>query len=109
MVLRESYIANWKNLPKDAIKVRVARPSIFAPSEKLLEAYKAGEIDWNGYRMRFLSEIEERPGTMNELRVLAEKSKKEDIYLICYEKNPPCHRFILLRMAEVHFGAEVEV
>jgi hypothetical protein len=23
-------------------------------------------------------------------------SDKKDIYLVCYERDPPCHRFILL-------------
>lgn len=35
-MLKESYVAKLKTLSKDAIKVEVGYPSIFAPSEDLL-------------------------------------------------------------------------
>jgi len=30
-MLKEEYIGNWKNYPKDEIKIRVARPTVFKP------------------------------------------------------------------------------
>lgn len=96
--IKESYIANWKNLPHIAYKVRVARPSILSPSKELLEDYKKKRIDWSEYEKRFRKEILSNPKAMNELNILKTISKFKDVYLICYEKKYPCHRFILIDM-----------
>jgi uncharacterized protein YeaO (DUF488 family) len=98
MTLLEGYIAQWKNYPKDEIKVRVARPSMLSPSKDLLKDYKEGLIDWGSYQVRFTKQIRENPMAMIALRHYAVISKTQDIRLICYEKNPPCHRFILMDM-----------
>ena len=96
--IKESYIANWKNIPNDGTtyKVRVARPSILSPSKELLEDYKKGLIDWLEYEKRFRKEILNNPKAMNELSILKTISNFKDVYLICYEKEYPCHRFILM-------------
>jgi len=96
--IKESYIANWKNIPDDGTtyKVRVARPSILSPSKELLDDYKKGIIDWIEYEKRFRKEIINNPKAMNELSILKTISKFKDVYLICYEKKYPCHRFILM-------------
>jgi len=98
--IKESYIANWKNIPDNGTvyKVRVARPSILSPSKELLDDYKNKRIDWNGYEKRFRKEILSNPKVMNELSILKTISKFKDVYLICYEKKYPCHRFILMDM-----------
>ena len=95
-MLKESYISNWKNLPEDAIKIRVARPSILGPSEKLLWDYKNGKINWQEYKIQFRLEIISNPEAMKELDRISALSKTKDVYLICYEKEYPCHRFILI-------------
>ncbi|GAH81305.1 unnamed protein product, partial [marine sediment metagenome] len=77
-------------------KVRVARPSILSPSKELLDDYKNERIDWDGYEKRFRKEILNNPKAMSELSILKTISKFKDVYLICYEKNYPCHRFILM-------------
>lgn len=101
-MIKESYIANWKNLPKtgDAYLVRVARPSILSPSKELLHAYKVGVIDWLEYEKRFRSEILNNPKAISELKHLKTISRFKDVYLICYEKKYPCHRFILIDIIE---------
>lgn len=99
-MLKESYIANWKNLPHDAIKIRVARPSILAPSKNLLWLYKHGNINWKEYESCFRREILANPEAYNKLREIAKLSEEKDVYLICYEKKYPCHRFILLEMVD---------
>jgi uncharacterized protein YeaO (DUF488 family) len=95
-MLKESYIAQWKNLPADSIKVRVARPSILSASKDLLTTYKSGRITWDAFETRFRKEIQGNPTAVAELYRLKELSKTNDVYLICYEKTPPCHRFILM-------------
>lgn len=97
-MLKESYIANWKNLPVNAVKIRVARPSILSPSKELFSDYKQGKMEWEDYEKRFRNEILNSKEAMDALRDISELSKGPDVYLICYEKNYPCHRFILIDM-----------
>ena len=88
----------WNKLPKDAIKVRVARPSVLSASKKLLYDYKEGRINWQEFENRFRKEIINNPKAIAELKRLKELSLKKEVYLICYEKNYPCHRFILINL-----------
>ena len=99
-MLKESYIARWKTLPADAIKIRVARPSILSASKDLLTTYKSGRITWEAFETRFRKEIQSNPKAIAELYRLKDLSKTNDVYLICYEKTSPCHRFILLDMIQ---------
>lgn len=104
MVLKEGYIGNWKSYPKDEIKIRVARPSVLAPSKELLRDWKEGKISWAEYERRFRAEIMSNPKAMEKLRDIKRLAEKKDVRLMCYEKNPPCHRFILMEMIK-----EIEV
>lgn len=66
----------------------------FAPSEKLLSAYKYGGLGWKAYERHYLAEMEavyrESPGLFLELL------KREEITLVCYETGPDrCHRRLL--------------
>lgn len=97
-MLKESYIAVWSNTP--GLKVRVARPSVLAPSAGLLAAYKDGLVSWPEYEAHFRAEILASPKAVRELCRLKKLAETQDVFLMCYEKNPPCHRFILLEMAK---------
>lgn len=44
-MLKEGYIGRWKRYPKDEVKIRVARPSVLAPSNELLKDFKEGRIE----------------------------------------------------------------
>lgn len=95
----ESYIANIRNLPKDAIKIIVTRSKNhpLSPSSELLWDYKMGEITWAQYEERFRKEMDNDMArkVMREIKLLA---KDREVYLLCFEKRYPCHRFILLDM-----------
>lgn len=95
-MLKEGYIGRWKKYPKDEVKVRVARPSVLAPSKELLKDFKEGKIDWGGYERRFRKEILGNPKAVARLKEIKKLAEEKDVRLICYEKNPPCHRFILI-------------
>ena len=95
-MITESYISMWNKLPKDAIKVRVARPSVLSASKELLYDYKEGRINWQEFENRFRKEITNNTKAIAELKRLKILSQEKDVYLICYEKNYPCHRFILI-------------
>jgi len=95
-MLKEGYIGKWKKYPKDEVKIRVARPSVLAPSEELLKNWKEGKIGWAEYERRFRKEILSKPEAVEKLREIKKLAEEKDVRLICYEKNLPCHRFILL-------------
>jgi len=95
-MIKESYISMWNKLPKDAVKVRVARPSVLSPSTDLFYDYKEGRITWQEFEVRFRKEKVSNPKAVAELKRLKELSYEKDVYLICYEKSYPCHRFILM-------------
>ena len=97
-MLLEGYIALWNRYPKDELKVRVARPSHLSPSKELLHDWKEGLITWEEYENRFRKEILSTPEAMMKLKTIRIAARHSDVRLICYEKNPPCHRFILIDM-----------
>lgn len=99
-MLKESYIANWRNLPEDWIKIRVVRPSILAPSLGLLKDYKEARIDWEGYCERFRNEIFSNDEALKRLKEIGRLSENKTVCLICYEKTYPCHRFLLINYIE---------
>lgn len=113
----EGYIGNWKNYPKDEVKIRVARPSVLAPSLELLSEFVKAKKYWMakgltelearkkaweeiGYETRFRREILNNPKAMAKLKEIKDLAKNRNVRLICYEKNPPCHRFILTKLIE---------
>jgi len=119
--LREGYIAKWNDYPEDEVKVRVARPSVLAPSKVLLAKFMAtkkwfmeedSEVHGNeevarkyawlyvDYDKRFREEIKKNSWAMSKLWEIKKLLRVRNVRLICYEKNPPCHRFILMKMIE---------
>lgn len=38
------------------------------------------------------------PAAVEQLRKIKKLAENKDVYLVCYEKKPPCHRFILIEM-----------
>ena len=98
-MLKESYLANMRNLPSDVEKIVVTRAAghILSPSWSLLNDYKHGMINWEQYVERFKKEMNNDLciATMRKIKWM---SKDRDIFLICYEKSYPCHRFLLIDM-----------
>ena len=129
MALRQTYLSMKKRLPNNAEAVLVMRGrgnDELAPSKELLDDYKRQEAEcaktakdsieaaWCAYEAvdyerRFRALIEGRPASLERLRRLSEESRERDIFLICYEgEDKPCHRKLLLEIAEEEFGAEAD-
>jgi len=128
MALRQTYLSLKKALPKDAETVLVMRGrgnDELAPSKELLDEFNswkarfkpgqgyetAYDFAWarSDYETRFRAHIMENPKALARLRELAERARTTDIFLICYEAyDKPCHRKLLLRIAEEEFGADVD-
>lgn len=112
--LREGYIAKWRSYPKDEVKIRVARPHVLSPSKSLLRDFMTIKKDWLktgmnekdarrnawnavNYEARFRNEINANPQAQEIIDAIIDiLNHGDNIRLICYEKEWPCHRFILL-------------
>ncbi len=100
-MLKDSYLSNIVNLPRDAIKMIVTRKAghVLSPSWGLLRDYKDGKINWEQYTERFKQEMT-NDICIAEMRKIKWMAKDKDIFLICYEKSGNCHRHILKKMIE---------
>jgi len=79
---------------------------LLAPTADLLYEYKNEEkkrgnvaaFEFTRYRERFRKQILENPASLEKLRQIFYESQTKEVYLVCWEKNPPCHRFLLLEI-----------
>jgi uncharacterized protein YeaO (DUF488 family) len=116
-MLKESYVAKLKSLPKDAIKIAVGYPSMFSPSEALLREFNeiksklmkkgmaepdARKSAWQqtDFEVRYRKEVESKPNVIDKLKEIKELAEKKDVFLYCYCGRYPCYRFILIDMIE---------
>lgn len=99
-MLKESYMANMKNLPGSALII-VTRTAghVLSPSWELLNDYKHGKINWDSYEKRFKQEMK-NDICIAEMRKIKYLAKNKDVYLICFEKSGHCHRHVLKKMIE---------
>lgn len=110
VVIVEGYFGNLKNYPETDWFICVSRKwpwfvkknkmdhfLSLAPSQELLDDYKTGMLDWEVYEKRFREEITSSSQAEENLAWIETlDGHEETVRLLCWEKNPPCHRFILL-------------
>jgi len=105
-MIKTGYFGNLKNYPENEMFVVVSRhyprwvrkglsfhPEL-APSQKLLDMWKTGGLGWDAYESMYREEMQSEKA-QKTIKELIFASKVDDFRLLCYEKNPPCHRFIL--------------
>lgn len=105
--VKEGYFGNFKNYPENEMFIVVSRyyprflgrglpfrPRL-APSKELLADYKAGALSWEDYEKRYREEMQNEK-SKQAIDDLAWASQYDTFRLLCYEKDPPCHRFILI-------------
>lgn len=114
-----TYLSRLKDIPEGAIKVCISRQApqetlkkfncmhalSLAPSPWLLREYKE-HGDFKKFKDRFIEE--KKVVTSKEkdetLKIL-ELCKKNDVYLICYEKDyTKCHRSIVAQLISNKLG-----
>ena len=112
-MLKESYVAKLKTLPKDAVKIEVGYPSVFVPLEELLSDFN--ELKWKlmeggmtepearrnawgrtNFESRYREKIISNPKLIHKLREIKRVSEERDIYLYCYCGKTLCPRFVLM-------------
>ena len=128
MALKQTYLSLKDKLPKDAESVLVMRGrgnDELAPSQELLEQFNhfkasfaqepgyenAFHYAWekSQYAERFKVQMTTRLAAMEKLRMIATRARSHDVFFICYEGyDKPCHRKLLLEIAEEELGAEVD-
>lgn len=112
MMIETGYFAKIKNYPETDTLICVSYkypwfvkrgtmqhlPRV-APEPKLLYEWKNKEISWEDYTRVYKTFLEYDFGALSEMKYLVELSKQgKTVRLLCWEKNPPCHRFILQDM-----------
>lgn len=83
-------------------------PSVM-PDEKLLRDYKYNGLSEDGYKERYIRQLE-RIDIPKELHAIEDKipDSYDGIVLCCYEKPDGfCHRHILADYVKEHFGIEM--
>lgn len=128
MALRQTYLSLKRWLPDGAEAVLVMRGrgnDELAPSEALLGDFNRFKAEFvpgcgwesdvhfawakSNYAERFELQIKSDPAAMARLRDLADRARTKDVFLVCYEgDDKPCHRKLLLKIAEEEFGAVVD-
>jgi hypothetical protein len=128
VALRQTYLSLKDKLPAEAECVLVMRGrgnDVLAPSKALLDEFNAWKVKFtpdqgfetaihyawhkSGYEARFRAQIAGNPAAQARLQALTERAKARDVFLICYEGyDKPCHRNLLLQIAEEEFGAGVD-
>jgi len=128
MALRQTYLSMKSKLPADTEGVLVMRGrgnDELAPTETLLNDFNKhkkhfargcgyeSEVHYawekSDYERRFRAQIRGDPRALARLKELTGRARERDIFLICYEgDDKPCHRKLLLQMAEEEFGAVVD-
>jgi uncharacterized protein YeaO (DUF488 family) len=111
-MLKETYIAKVaqiKSQNPNAIFIAVTRTSprfkyskwlrSLAPSSPLLQAYRNGLVKWDNYVGLYKNEMNNEEAHADML-CIKELAKENDVYLVCFEKEYPCHRFLLMEMIE---------
>ena len=81
------------------------------PSNELLSDWNKKKISWKQYERRYLKELE---GQKELLRKIAMKATKQEMTLLCVEKNDKnCHRRILrntlVKLAVIEFKKMLKV
>ncbi len=109
--LELGYLAKYNDYPDDEDKILVMRGrgnDELAPSKELLNDYKNDDISWHEYVKRFYKEME-RQESKDRIQKIAERvNEGEKIRLICYEKNYPCHRFLLNHLIRLYIDFSKE-
>lgn len=96
--IETGYIAKWKTYPTNETKIRVCRPGPLGTPKELQEAAQSGKITWESFEIRYLTHIIMKDESLEALKNIARLvTAGQNVRLMCYEKEAPCHRFTLKR------------
>lgn len=97
--IKTGYLAMKDKYPEDEKQYIItdSSSSVLAPSQDLLVKWEEKELKWDEYLGRYVREIFDDEDACEKLNdILDEVEDGETVRLICFEQNPPCHRYILV-------------
>lgn len=81
-----------------------------APSADLLKGYKEGVINQEQFTVQFFSQINSNVESLEALQSISEMAKKNNITLLCYERDGEfCHRHLVNDMVLREMGEMSEI
>lgn len=84
-----------RGIKKDRISVWIRD---LAPSAQLLKSYNDGRVSWATFVICFKNELWDNRKAREAISDLATRSRNGNVTLLCYEREGPCHRFVLKEM-----------
>ncbi|MCL5069192.1 MAG: DUF488 family protein [Thaumarchaeota archaeon] len=86
-----------RGVKKDRISVWIRD---LAPSAQLLKSYKDGRVSWPTFVGFFKNELQDNQNARETIEYLKVRARNSSVTLLCYEREGPCHRFVLKEMIE---------
>lgn len=74
--------------------------SPLAPSRELLDDWNQDRLRWKDYVERYYQELKERGEANKLIGEITDLAAKDDVWLVCMEKEYPCHRFLVIHIIE---------
>jgi uncharacterized protein YeaO (DUF488 family) len=67
------------------------------PTPELLQALEARRISWGAFADAYRAQLATVPASSEALATLRDLERRSGrVTLFCHERQPPCHRFVLL-------------
>jgi hypothetical protein len=100
-MLKETFLARLKQMREqyplaEFIVVTATARHVLAPPWHLVKT--KSWMPWASYERYYLEHIERNPKAIAELARIKQLSETKDVFLVCYEKEYPCHRFIIMEL-----------
>lgn len=74
--------------------------SPLAPSRELLDDWNQDRIVWKDYVERYYQELKEDREASSRIKEIADLAAQENVWLVCLEREYPCHRFLVKQIIE---------
>ena len=107
-MIKETYLAvRKKTVPPADVVLDISRfrkkegeISPLAPSRELLNDWNQDRLTWKDYVERYYQELKEKKEASSAIQQIAHLAAQQDVWLVCMEREYPCHRFLVKETVE---------
>lgn len=107
-MIKETYLSVKKKVvpPEDVVfdisRFRKKKRDIspLAPSRQLLDDWNQGRTVWKDYVERYYQQLKESKEAGALIEEIVDLAVEEDVWLVCMEREYPCHRFLVKEIIE---------
>lgn len=107
-MIKETYLAVKEKVVRrgdtvlDISRFRKKKQNIspLAPSFELLSDWNQDRIVWKDYVERYYGELKEKREAGLLIEEIAGLAARQDVWLVCLERDYPCHRFLVKEVVE---------